>query len=737
MSNTEYKNFTVARDERGVMRVALDVPGRPLNVFDEDVLTELASIVDGLENSDDVHVVVFTSGKDSGFLAGADVSRIAEIDTDAAAREVAALGQDLFDRVERLPMPTVAVIHGPCLGGGLEFAMSCSHRVARNDESTKLGLPETQLGILPAWGGTQRLPRWIGVSAALDVILAGKTLSAKRAAKLGLVDLAVDADEMDANVDRVVNELLDGGRASRTDRAATRSYAPSAKRSLASRLVDGTRPGRWFVYRTAGKRIARQTTNYPAVGAALEAVRVGMEESFEAGIQAERDAIAELLFTPTCRNLLELFFRRERARNVKTWTSATTRPTDEITRVAVVGGGVMGAGIAQLAAYQGFDVVLKDVDDAAVGAGMQRIHGLFDKAVSAGKLSRNEANARAAAVTPTTEAEPLSGSQLAVEAVVEREDVKRAVFAELESHLSRHAVLATNTSSLSVTRLAEGMHHPERVAGLHYFNPVHRMELVEVVRGEQTSDEAIAVLVRHVRKLGKTPIVVKDSPGFLVNRVLFPYLDEAVRMVCEGEGVETIDRAAKRFGMPMGPLELLDTVGLDVAAHVSESFDAVTLETGPTAERLREMVEAGRLGRKSGSGFYHWKNGKRDAPVDQTDSDSGKSAATHDAGGFGVPPLARRLVFAMINEAARCMDEGVVPEAWMVDLAMVLGTGFAPFRGGPLSLVETWGADRVVEELEDLKGRHGKRFTPSTWLSGNAAKDSGTEKNRELEAAAV
>ncbi len=704
------KNFTVEADDRGVVTAILDVPDRGMNVFDPDVIAELESLVATWEQAGNVKAIVFRSGKKSGFLAGADIGLIQSIKTIEAADALIAKGQNLMTRIENLPMPTVAVIHGPCLGGGLEFALACKYRVALDDASTRLGLPETQLGVIPGWGGTQRLPKVVGVVQGLQLILTGKKLSASAAKKIGLVDLAPSAETFAEDVTKFVETVIASPSAV--------EVSSSPRRPLLARLVNNTRVGRWMVFKGTRQRLASQLRHYPALGASVEAVEASFKKKGQAGMDVEREAFCRVLFTPTCRNLIGLFFQREKARNAETWASLDQDAKPEpITKLGVIGGGAMGAGIAQLAAYSGLEVVLREIHQEALDAGMARIQKLFDDLIAKRKMTQAEVESKMAAITGTVDWAPLKETDAVVEAVLEREDIKQEVFGELEAITAPNAVLATNTSSLSVKRLAETREHPERVAGLHFFNPVHRMELVEVVRTDSTSPAAIARLVKLVKKLGKTPIVVEDSPGFVVNRILFPYLAEAVRLVCEGEEVTWIDRNMKRFGMPMGPLELLDQVGLDIGAHVAGGLSDVIPDPGPTSERLSAMVEAGWLGKKSGQGFYVYENGKKGKPTvwGQPPSQTGPKDAP-ETFATGLSLLELRLVLPIINEAARCMEERIVSEAWMVDLAMVLGTGFAPFRGGPLRLADDLGISNVVEDMKTLSKACGDRFTPCSLL---------------------
>ena len=703
--NSAYENFTVATDDRGVCMVTLDVPSRPMNVLDRSVMTELESIVTDLENSRDVKVVVFSSGKESGFLAGADVNAIAEIDTPQKAGRLIEDGQLLFQRIEWLPMPTVVVIHGPCLGGGLELSLACNHRIARDNSSTKIGLPEIKLGVIPGWGGTQRLPKLVGLTSGLSMILQGKHLNAQEAFKIGLVDRSITPEDWETEVDSFVYDVLKGHV----------NVSTKKRRKLTTRLLEGTKLGRALVLRTTRKKIASKTKQFPALAAAVKAIEVGFQHSID-GFRVERDEFVKLLSTPTCRNLLQLFFAREKARSLKTWSAGSAHAAHDvpIQKVAVIGAGAMGAGIGQLAALRGFDVVMKEIDESAAEAGRNRIHGLIrslaDRKGWSDKRRLNLENK----ITVTCEDAPLADADLVVEAIVERMDVKQSVFKSLDGIVSDTTILATNTSSLSVDEMASVVSRPGSFGGLHFFNPVHRMELVEVVRGAATDPATVARLVAFVRALGKTPIVTSDSPGFLVNRVLFPYLGEAVLMVREGFDVAAMDKELRRFGMPMGPLELLDQVGLDVALHVATSLSDVLVGVEPVVETLSEMVAEGKLGKKSSLGFYRYSKGKRG----ESSLDPMRTTGTlrgifpDDFPDDGLTAIQRRLVYPMLAESIRCYEEGVVPQPWAIDLAMVLGTGFAPHLGGPLHVVDAIGAHRLLGNMRRLKSMCGPRFEP-------------------------
>jgi 3-hydroxyacyl-CoA dehydrogenase/enoyl-CoA hydratase/3-hydroxybutyryl-CoA epimerase len=705
----EFRHLRLERDARGVATVSLDVKDVPVNVFNDEVARELQEVVQRIER-EKPRVLVLRSAKPSGFLAGADVRQIRRLKSEDEVRSVLTAGQQLFDRIEQLPFPTIAVIHGPCLGGGLELALACRHRVARDDAQTKLGLPEVQLGLIPGWGGTQRLPRLVGLRRALQMILESSTLSAAKAAKVGLVDLAIQPEQFEASVERFIE-----------DRLASRPVRRPGRGMLGG-LIDGTWPGRAIVFRTARKRIRSREADYPALAAALRAVEAGYRGLPADGFAAERAEFARVVFSPTARNLIELFFQRERARKPATWVAANTTPAP-VRKAVVVGAGTMGAGIAQLVALNGIAVVMKDINDEIVASGMKKIESLSGDAVAKGALARDAADAALRLITPTAEWSPLAGADLVVEAVIEREDVKRDVFRRLAEQLGPAAVLASNTSALSIARLAETTPNPERVAGLHFFNPVHKMHLVEVVRAPGTNDATIATLVELVRRLGKVPVVVADSPGFLVNRILFPYLDEAVRLTIE-TGRPVADSAAVSFGMPMGPLELLDQIGLDIAADVAKTFAALARDVGPTPERFAAMVKDGALGKKSGRGFYEYRDGAS-SPSRWVHDPAKTDPPRTDLRPGELSPIQKRLIYPMINEAAKCLEAGVAGEPWVVDLAMVLGTGFAPFRGGPLRTADSLGLARVVGELEALRRELGERFEPAPLLRARAKEGRG------------
>ena len=713
-----YQNFSVTHDA-GVTTVSLDVPGRPLNVLTVEVMSELEQIVHDLEtrsfeNPGAIKAVVFQSSKESGFLAGADVLTLANIASATQATHLIEDGQTLFQRIQWLPMPTVAVIHGPCLGGGLEWALACDHRVARDNSSTRIGLPEIKLGLIPGWGGTQRLPRLVGLRHALRMILTGKPLSGSEAVAIGLVDRAIPPCDWESGLPAFVNEVLHGN--------VQRS--PAAQRPWWQRWVEATRLGRAMTFRASEQKIKSKIAHYPALAAALRAVRQSYGIGKE-GFLTERNEFVDLLATPTCRHLLNLFFSRERARALGTWSpQSNARDRLPIQKIGVVGGGAMGAGIGQLAATKGYEVAIKEIDSEAAQKAQHRIEkGVHQQGLRKG-WGKKERSRVLDKVTLGIDDHLLHDCDLVIEAVVEREEVKEQVLGTLDRTVKDSAILASNTSSLSVTRMASATRRPGQVAGLHFFNPVHRMELVEVVRTELTDDPTVARLVALVKALGKTPLVTSDSPGFLVNRVLFPYLGEAILMVIQGHDPGRIDQQIRRFGMPMGPLELLDQVGIDVAMHVSASLGSVLPGLGPVVDQLSLMVENGQLGKRSGQGFYHYAKGRRKGVANfqnvELNMSSEMAMSLSQLGlaclGDGLTAIERRLIYPMLHEAVRCLDESVVQEAWAIDLGLVLGVGFAPHRGGPLHVIDRMGLPTLVANSQRLAQYFGNRFSPPDTL---------------------
>lgn len=678
-------NITRHLDADGVCTLTFDRAASSANIFDCATLAELDAHLADLEKEPALKGVILVSAKPKIFIAGADLKEFVRAPDVGALGEIVDLGHRIFTRLSWLPVPSVAAIHGVCLGGGCELALACDWRVASTDKATKIGLPETQLGILPAWGGSVRLPALIGLPAALGMILPGRQVVGVQAKKLGLVDELTHREYL---------------------QDAARRLLGRGKRPAPSFRFSSWVPFRALVAAQARRGVLAKTHgHYPAPLKALEVCTDSMSHSLETGLALEKAAFLELVASSECRHLLGIFFLQERAKKLSVPAPAVAAV---VRRVAVVGAGVMGAGIARWVSARGLPVVLKDIAPEALAKGLGTIEALYREAVKRRVFTVTEATAGMDRITPMHLAAPMPAVDLVIEAAVEKLEAKQAIFRDLEARVRPDTILATNTSALSIESIATGLAHPERVVGIHFFNPVSRMQLVELVRGPSTSPDALATALQFVKSIGKLPVIVKDSPGFLVNRILMPYMVEAVRLFREGGAVEAVDRVMLDFGMPMGPLRLADEVGLDVASHVARDLEQRLPNPAPPDDTLEKMIAKGWLGKKSGCGFYLHRGR------------SGHARPNRDIGAVGATtgrPLdaaktCDRLVLIMINEAARCLAEGVIESPEDVDLAMILGTGWAPFRGGPLHYADTLGIAEIVRRLETLAREVSPRFEP-------------------------
>lgn len=683
----------------GIVTVWFDQPGKSVNTITNQLLTELTEVVAELERNAPKGVI-FTSAKADSFIAGADLFEIRALGAEKVTTFLAA-GQNLYNRIEKLPCPTVVAINGDCLGGGFELALACNYRVAVDDGSINVGLPEVKIGILPGWGGTVRMPRLIGLRKALPLLLTGKALPPKKARKLGLIDETVRPEALLAAARRLVLSGKKDRKLGWVDRLTT--FGPVRKRILAAARAQTLRL-------THG--------NYPSPLKVLQITEANYAAGPEAGLEAERRSLRELMDAESCHNLMRLFFLKQAAKRslAKQLRSA---PLD-VNVAAVIGGGTMGAGIVHGLVRAGIQVRLIEVNDKAISAALGRVRKMLDEDIAAGRLSPLEARHAFNRVSATADWSGLRLADIVIEAVAETMEVKRDVFAKLDRLCRPDAVLATNTSSLSVAEMAHVTSRPKRVVGLHFFNPVPRMPLVEVVRTDESDDVSLATAAAVASRMGKVPMLVADAPGFLVNRVLIPYLAEATIMAQEGASIELVDEAMKRWGMPMGPFELLDEIGLDIGAHVLKSLGERMVPPLVTPLFIGEVLKRGWLGKKSGRGFYVYGQKKKSKKpvVNQGLSDLlvGRGAIAQ-ALAHSPDEIPWRLVLPMVNEAARLLDEGVTDAAEMVDLATVLGTGFAPFRGGLAQFADVVGTEQVVGKLEELAARHGPRFVPSAPLS--------------------
>ncbi len=688
--------ISVTRRPDGVAVVTLDQPGRPVNTLSPALLEEFEAAVGPLLDDPEVVAFVVTSAKPSGFIAGADLDVLEGLDA-AAASALSRDGNALLERIARSPKPVVAAVHGAALGGGLEVALACRFILATDDPATVLGLPEVQLGLLPAGGGTQRLVERVGLTRALPLLLTGSRLRARKAYRLGLVDALTTP----------------GGLVETAALAAVGLAAGSVRprvvtRPLAERLAGGW-PGRALVLRQARARVERQTRGlYPAPPAILDCVATGLARGRAAGLARESEHFGRLVASPESRALVWLFHAMNAAK--KPWGEVEPRA---VRRLAVLGGGFMGAGVASVSLGL-TAVVVRDLSDEVLGRCARSVDEGLAKQVRSGAIRSVEAERRRSRLQLTTDADAVAGADLVIEAVFEDLELKRRVLAEVEALVAPETVFASNTSALPISQIASGAQHPERVLGMHYFSPVPKMPLLEIVVTPVTAPWATATAHAFGRAQGKTPIVVADGPGFYTTRILAPYLNEAVVLIEEGARIEDVDRAMKDFGFPVGPVALIDEVGIDVAAHVAVDLGRAFAERGLGASSaLPTLHAAGFQGRKNRRGFYGYPKKGRKQPNPEIYRLLGGAPRRS-------PPAAviqDRLALLMVNEAVHCLTDGVVGSARDADLGAVLGLGFPPFRGGPLAHVDAVGADRVVARLEALAERHGERFRPAPRLA--------------------
>lgn len=656
-------------EEDGYGCLVMDKAKSGANVFSREVMEELGLIVERMKAQPPKGIAII-SGKPSGFIAGADIKAFQEFKDANEARAFIQQGHEVYDRLEALPCPTVAAIHGFCMGGGLELALACTYRICTKDDQTKLSLPEVRLGIHPGWGGTWRLPQRIGAPQALNAILTGRSIYPKKALKLGLVQYVVPHRHLrDAALEvlRKKPEPRDGGFTARLSNSWP-------ARQILSRVME----------KKTRAHVRRE--HYPAPFAVIDLWREHGGDKQEM-LRAEIDSITRLAFTDTAKNLVRVFFLREQ---LKAQGGGKHQP---VKQVHVIGAGTMGGDIAAWCALSGLRVSLQDLEPEPVAQAIGRAHKLFKKELRKPRLIQ----AAMDRLSPDVEGKMIPGADLVIEAIVEDLKIKTKVFKGVETQLKADAMLATNTSSIPLNDLAKGLKNPKRLLGLHFFNPVAKMPLVEVVHHDKLDADVAARGASFVKRIDRLPLPVAGTPGFLVNRILMPYMLEAVHLYSEGVPGKVIDREAERFGMPMGPIELADVVGLDVAGHVAHILSEHLGVEVP--KKLDELLEAEKRGRKDGEGFYVWENDKPKKP---------------DAPSDYQPPedLQDRLIFPFLNESVACVRLNVVENADLLDAGIIFGTGFAPFRGGPMQHIRKQGADKLKERMETLAQRHGKRFKP-------------------------
>jgi 3-hydroxyacyl-CoA dehydrogenase / enoyl-CoA hydratase / 3-hydroxybutyryl-CoA epimerase len=688
------------RREIGDDRMCLltfDRPESGANIFDAATLNELNEHLDFVENDASLRGLIIASAKKSIFIAGADLKTLLKQAQAGDMRAFIAKGQRILTRLADLKIPTVAAIHGACAGGGYEATLACDYRIATDDPATRIGLPETTLGLIPAWGGCTRLPRLIGAEKAAEVILKGKLYSAEEALKIGLVDEIAGRDQL---VDLARKKLRAGKR---------KSSAPPK--------ID--------------QEISAPRDHNPAPARAAEVIKKGLLASTEQSLALELDAIVDLGQTESTQNLIRNFFLAEKYRKGPSRT-----PPQKVVHAAVIGAGVMGSGIAQWLSSHGVTVILRDIAREQIDRGLANIEKTYSDAVKRGLMTEEKAKEGRARIVASTAPMELRDVQFVIEAASEKFEIKKEIFGELAMQAGPKTIVATNTSALPVSKLADATVSPEHVIGLHFFNPVSRMKLVEVVIAKQTSDDTRERTVAFARQIGKLPVIVRDSPGFLVNRVLFPYLLDAAELFESGLEADKIDNALLQWGMPMGPLRLIDEIGVDITINIGNTLEKAYGRRDHVSAVLLWLRDGQMLGRKTGAGFYKYE-GKTQTPNDllaqwrralhgEPEGAEGPNPAAAGPDWDRDPrlrlneeDLAHRLIFLMVNEAARCVEERVVDSPEDADYGMILGTGFAPFRGGPLRFAEYFGLNKVVDELERL-AQSEEKFLPCEILRKHA-----------------
>ncbi len=689
------------KDNIGV--IEFNQPDSKVNILTAEVIRKLDAILGKIKADDSLKALLITSGKKDVFIAGADIKEIEGITESKDGEMKSRAGQDIFNTLEDLSIPTVAVIDGVALGGGCELALACCYRVATFNAKVKIGLPEVNLGIIPGFGGTYRLPRLVGLTQSLKIILAGKVVPGQQALKIGLVDRLFPQTNLENSVHEFVNGIAG---------SVKRKKNFHRKQKGLSAFLDRRWIGQRLIFNQSRKSVLKLTKGfYPAPLKALDVIQKTLRVKRSVAMRVEAKVFSELAVGDISKNLVGVFYLSEKYKRLSPPECEGLTPKP-INKCGVVGAGIMGGGIAQLLSYKDIAVRLKDINYEAIALGLKSAHKVFEQAVRRRKLKKAQAEVKMAGITGTVDGSGFSNVDCIIEAVVENMEIKRQVFGEMDRIIPPESVMCTNTSALSVREMADVVKNPQRVVGFHFFNPVHRMPLVEIIKTDVTSPQTIATALALARRLGKTPILVKDSPGFLVNRILLGYINEAGRILEEGADVVFIDKIMTDFGMPMGPLALSDEVGLDVGVKVLHILHAGLGERFEPVEIFDRIYEKGLFGKKSGKGFYIHTKKKRLLNPEIDRLRGGKKTAS-----FKTDELRDRMVFIMINEAARCLEDGIVDDPSVVDTGMIMGTGFPPFRGGLLRYAQSVGIERVVETLKSFETKfHSDRFKPCPYL---------------------
>ncbi|RLA68365.1 MAG: fatty-acid oxidation protein subunit alpha [Epsilonproteobacteria bacterium] len=693
MKNLHYFNLEI--DKRGIATLVFDTAESTINVLCFDALYELEKHLEKIHKNKKIKALFIQSAKEHIFIAGADIKEIKAFENAEDTIEKLRHGQAIFNKLENLPFPTIAVIDGACLGGGLELALACDYRIATNAEHTRIGLVEVSLGIIPGLGGTQRLAPLVGYAKAIELISASKRLKGDKALRLGLVDASVPSGYLAFKKEEYIKEILAGTLKSKI--AKTRKGLKWYEKFFLVKMLIASIARKQVIKQTAGQ--------YPAPLEAIDVIEQTLNMSLEDGLEVELEIFGKLSTSAISKNLIELFFISE-ALKKETFSTGAMQSIDT---ASVIGVGTMGSGIAWALAHKDIPLRLVARKMQSISRAISNMMKSFDSIRRRGRLTNREIGLKMDRVTYTTEMLGLGQSDILIEAVSEDPMVKKQIYTHLEEKARDDAIIATNTSSLNISTLVKDCKYPERFVGMHFFNPVAKMPLVEIIAGEKTSEDTIATVVKLAKRLGKTPIKVKECAGFLVNRILLPYLSEASKMFEEGEDIERMDALLKSFGMPMGPFVLVDEVGVDIGEKVSMIlYDAYGERMKPTGV-LEKMIDKKWLGKKTGIGFYRHKGKNKTLNSDVLSLQKGKSKLEDKQ-------IIDRAILIMVNEAARCLEENVVDNAQYLDMAMVMGTGFPAFRGGLLRYADSEGLKNIVTRLRKLEKEYGERFTPASLL---------------------
>ena len=701
-------------DRSGVANLIFDLPDEKINKLSKNVLEELERAINVIDGNKAIRVLLISSHKKDIFIAGADINEIRAITDEKDAREKVSRGQEILNKLAKIEIPTIAVIKGACLGGGLELALACQYRVAVLNSKTQLGLPEVNLGIIPGFGGTQRLPALVGLEESLKMILSGKSIDGEKAYKIGLVDEAIHEEFLEESLSAFVTEIIKNG--DKNKFLSKRKNATKTRFYIESLLMK-----KHLIFHFARKDLWEKTKgHYLAQFFALEVIKKTYRKTYgNRGFKVELDAFCDLAIGDISKNLIEIYFTSEALKKDAGVDDFTAQK--EIKNVALVGAGIMGGGIAWLFANYNFNVRVKDITQQAIALGYNQILKIFNQLQKIRKINSNQVSMKMANVSAGLDYTNFDHSDLVIEAVVENIAVKKNILKEVESQVKNDAIIASNTSSLSISEMANALQNPSRFVGMHFFNPVNKMPLVEVIYGEKTSNETVASIVKLAKKLGKTPIVVKDVPGFLVNRILLTYLNESAYLLQDGFSIKKIDHEIEGFGMPMGPFVLADVVGIDVGVKVAESLENGYGARMKVAEILQELHQNHKnlLGKKSNLGFYNYdKNNKittQNLAIYEI-LDSIKGQIKVPEGNIDDSEIIERCILTMINEASKCLEENVVKNARYLDMAMIMGAGFPPFRGGVLRYADKLGLQNIVKKLQNFEKKYGERFAVSKLL---------------------